>query len=219
MNHFRKPHFVGVGGGASGSLLGEPAHAAGNSLTFSAGTTPNTRLIRWIIILGIALVVVIIAATGLMLQNLRDRELAASAHEQEGLTFVLAEQIDRTFQSMERVQTAVIQRMQRLGIASAEDYERQMSGQDTHQRLKDQISGLPYIDALVLFGTEGKRINVSRTWPAPYFKNSDFDFILAFKSDPHLTTYIGEPLRNPITGTWVLTSRASSTAETASTWE
>ena len=173
-------------------------------MTFSAGTTPNTRLIRWIIILGIALVVVIIAATGLMLQNLRDRELAASAHEQEGLTFVLAEQIDRTFQSMERVQTAVIERMQRLGIASAEDYERQMSGQDTHQRLKDQISGLPYIDALVLFGTEGKRINVSRTWPAPYFKNSDFDFILAFKSDPHLTTYIGEPLRNPITGTWVL---------------
>ena len=91
-----------------------------------------------------------------------------------------------------------------MGIASAEDYERQMSGQDTYQHLKDQISGLPYVDALVLFDTEGKRINVSRTWPAPYFKNSDFDFILAFKSDPHLTTYVAEPLRNPITGTWVL---------------
>ena len=204
MKHFRKPHFVGVGGGASGSLSGEPAHAAGNSLTFSAGTAPNTHLIRWIIILGIALVVVIIAATGLMLQNLRDRELAASEHELKRLTFILAEQIDRSFQSMELIQTAVIERMQKLGIASAEDYERQMSGQDTYQHLKDQISGLPYVDALVLFDTEGKRVNVSRTWPTSYFKNPDFDFVLAFKSDPHLTDHVSKPIRNPITGTWVV---------------
>ena len=153
--------------------------------------------------MGIVLIAAIIAATCLMLLNLRDRELAESEHEQKSLTFVLAEQIDRSFQSMELIQIAVIEKMQSLGIASAEDYERQMSGQDTYQHLKDQINGLPYLDALVLFDTEGKRINVSRMWPTAYFKNPDFDFIIAFKSDPHLMTYVGVPIRNPITGTWV----------------
>ena len=186
------------------SPSGEPVCAAGNSFTFTARTAPNTRLIRWIIILGIALVAVIITATGLMLLSLRDRELAESEHELKSLAFILAEEIDRSFQSMELIQTAVIERMQRLGIASAEDYERQMSGQDTFQHLKDQISGLPYVDALVLFDTEGKRINVSRMWPAPYFKNPDYDFILAFKSDPHLTAHVSKPIHNPITGTWVV---------------
>ena len=173
-------------------------------MTLSVGTVRNARLTRPIVILGIVLIAAIIAATGLMLLNLRDRELAESEHELKSLTFILAEQIDRSFQSMELIQTAVIERMQGLGIASAEDYERQMSGQDTYQHLKDQISGLPYVDALVLFDTEGKRINVSRTWPAPYFKNPDFDFVLAFKSDPHLTAHVSKPIRNPITGTWVV---------------
>jgi len=204
MSHFWKHHFVDVGSNPSGSPTGEPAHVAGKSFTSTAGTASNTRLIRWIIILGIVLIAAIIAATGIMLLNLRDRELAESEHELKSLTFVLAEQIDRSFQSMELIQTAVIERMQRLGIASAEEYERQMSGRDTSQHLKDQISGLPYVDALVLLDTEGKLINVSRTWPTPYFKNPDLDFILAFKSDPHLTSYLGGPLRNPLTGTWVL---------------
>ena len=165
MRHFWKPHVVGLASNPPGGPSGEPAHGAGNSLTFSARTAPNTRLIRWIVILGIALVAVIIAATVLTLLSLRDRELAASEREQTSLTFVLAEQIDRSFQSMELTQTAVIEKMQDFGIASAEDYERQMSGQDTYQHLKDQINGLPYVDALVLFDTEGKRINVSRMWP------------------------------------------------------
>ena len=81
MRNFWKPHFVGVGSKPPGSPSGEPAHAAGNSFTFSARTAPNTRLIRWIIIFGIALVAVIITATGLMLLSLRDRELAESEHE------------------------------------------------------------------------------------------------------------------------------------------
>jgi len=204
MRHFRNRHFVGVGSKAPGNPSGKPAHAAGNSFTFTAGTASNARLTRRIIILGIVLVAAIIAATGLMLLNLRDRELAVTEHELKSLTFVLVEQIDRSFQSMELIQTAVIERMQKLRIASAEDNERQMSGQDTYQHLKDQISGLPYIDALVLLDTEGKIINVSRAWPSPPVKGPDLDFLKAFNSDPHLIADVSRPIRNPITGTWVL---------------
>jgi diguanylate cyclase (GGDEF)-like protein len=205
MRHFwtsQFTQFTGVGSKPPGSPSAETVRAADNS--FTAGTAPNARLVRWIMILGIVLIGAIVAATGLMLINLRERDLAETEHELQSLTFVLAEQIDRSFQSMELVQNAIIRRMKSLGIASAEDYERQMSGRDTYQQLKDQISGLPYVDALLLMDTEGKRINVSRAWPTPFFKKLDQDFLEAFNSDPHLTSYVGRPTHNPITGTWVL---------------
>ena len=203
MHHFQASLFAGVGSNPPGeSPSGELTHAADNS--FNTGTASNSRLIRWIIIFGIVLIGAIIAATGLMLLNLRDRELAESEHQLKSLTFILAEQIDRSFQSMELIQTAVIERMRSLGIASAEDYERQMSGRDTYQHLKDQISGLPYVDALVLLDPEGKRINVSRAWPTPFFKKPDQDFLEAFNSDPHQTAFVSKPTQNPITGTWVI---------------
>jgi diguanylate cyclase (GGDEF)-like protein/PAS domain S-box-containing protein len=204
MHHFQASLFAGVRSNPPGeSPSGELTHAAISSFT---ATASNSRVVRWIIIFGVALIAAIIAATGLMLQNLRDRELAESERELKSLTFVLAEQIDRSFQSMELIQTAVIERMRTLGIASAEDYKQQMSGRDTYQRLKDQISGLPHVDALVLLDSEGNRINVSRAWPNTSFKASekDLDFLEAFNSDPFLTAFVGSPIRNPITGTWVI---------------
>ena len=153
--------------------------------------------------MGIVLIGAIVAATGLMILKLRDRDIAESEHELKSLTFVLAEQFDRSFQSMGLIQTSVIERMQRLGIASAEEYERQMAGRDTYQHLKDQISGLPHVDALVLLDTEGKLINVSRAWPTPVSKEPDLDFLKAFNSDPDLTAYIGRPIRSPLNETWV----------------
>jgi diguanylate cyclase (GGDEF)-like protein len=202
MRHFWTSQFFGDGSTSPVSTSGKTAHAADDS--FTTGAAPNTRLIRSIIVFGIVLIAAIIAATGFMLLNLRERDLAETEHELKSLTFVLAEQIDRSFLSMELIQNAVIERMKSLGIASPEDFERQMYGRDTYQQLKDQISGLPYVDALVLMDTEGKRINVSRAWPTPFFKLPDQDFILAFKSDPHLTAFVGRPIHNPITGTWVL---------------
>ena len=204
MHQFWPFQFTAVGSKPPRVASTDSAHTADNS--FTAGTAPNARLVRWIMILSILLIGAIVAATGLMLLNLRERDLAETEHGLKSLTFVLAEQIDRSFQSMELIQNAVIERMKSLGIASPEDFERQMSGRDTYQQLKDQISGLPYVDALVLLDAEGNRINVSRAWPTKGFKasNKNLDFLEAFNSDPFLTTFVGNPIPNPITGTWVL---------------
>ena len=144
------------------------------------------------------------AATGGLLLNLRERDLVESERRLNGLALVLAEQIDRSFQSIELIQTAVIDRMQSLGIASVDDLERQMSGYDTHQRFKDRISASPYISAIKLTDSQGKLINFSRSWPIPSIKHFDQDLSEAFKSDPHLTSFVGNPLRSPATGNWVV---------------
>jgi hypothetical protein len=180
----------------------ESARVADNSV--AARAPWYARPIRLIVICGIVLVCVVIAATASLLSNLHDRDLAEKKRTLESLALVLAEQIDRNFQSIELIQTAVIARMQTLGIASAADLERQMSGYDTHQRLKDRIDALPHIDAMVLTDTEGKLINFSRSWPIPSVKIPVEDPSAAFKSDPHLTSLVGNPLRSPATGRWIV---------------
>lgn len=163
-----------------------------------------SRPVQLIIVCGILLIGAVMAAAGSLLLNLRDRDLAESERRLNGLALVLSEQIDRNLQSIEVIQTAVIERMRSLGIASAEDLERQMSGHDTHQRFGDRISALPHISSLVLTDAQGKLINFSRSWPIPGVKVPDHDPSEVFESDQRLMFYVGAPLRGPATGNWVI---------------
>jgi len=157
---------------------------------------------RLIIVCGVVLVAIVIAATASLLLNLRNRDLAEKEQVLENLTLVLAEEIDRSFLAIEFVQTSEVARMKSLGIASAEDFTRQMSGYDTYQRLNTQVGALPYMDAFVLTNAAGKLINFSRSWPAPNVRIPDQDPHEAFNVDTQLTSLVGRPLRSPVTGKW-----------------
>ena len=164
----------------------------------------EARLVRWMIILSVVLIGVIVAATAYIVLYLRDRSIDESGRRLEGLTLVLAEQIDRSFKSMELVENATIDRIKRMGIISVEDFKARISDRETYEHLRDQIKGLQQVDALVLLAPDGWRVNLSRKWPAPPFKSPDQDFLHAFRSHPDISTYVGRPIHNPITGAWVL---------------
>ena len=163
------------------------------------GSRPNQ------LIIGASAVVifVIIAAAWVLLSDLRAREITKSKRDLESLTLVLAGQIERSFQSIQIIQNGLIDRMRNLGIASTADLERQMSGHDTYQSLKDQISALPFIDAIVLTDPHGKLINFSRRWPLPAIQNANSDRDRFFEHGER-NFYVGHIRRNPINGTWVL---------------
>ena len=180
----------------------EPAQVADNSTPLQ--TAWRSRPVRLIIVCGILLIGTVIAATAGLLLNLYNHELVENERRLESLALVLAEQIDHSFQSIELIQRGVIERMQSLGIKSAEDFERQMSGYDTHRRLKDKISALSHISAIVLVNPQGELINFSRSWPIPSVKVPDQDSSAVFKSDPQLTSFLGKPLRGPAIENWVV---------------
>ena len=160
--------------------------------------------IRLIVICGIILVAVVVAATTSLLLNLRDRDLAEKERSLNRLAMVLTEEIDRSFQSIELIQMPEIERINRLGVASPEEFARQMSDFDAHQRFKDRISALPYVDAIVLTDAAGRLINFSRSWPAPKVIVPDNDPHKAFIADPHLNVFVGDPLLSPTTGDWMV---------------
>ncbi len=180
----------------------EPAPVADDS--GAAKVAWGFQPVRLIVIGGLILIGAVIAATAGLLSNLRDRELTNSERNLTRLSLVIAEEIDRSFQSVELIQTAVIERMQAFRIASVWEYKQRMSFYDIHQDLKSRISALPHINAIVLTDTEGKLINFSRSWPVPNVGIPENDPSEAFRSDPHLTFLVGQPVRSPVTGNWVI---------------
>ena len=129
-------------------------------------TRPD-RPIGSLALFGVLLIAAIVVGIAMATHTFRDRELANSERELKNTALILAEQTDRTIQSLDLVLTSVIERVQSLGISSTEDFAHRMSGQDVQSLLKDKISGLPHIDAVSLFDADGKMINLSRFWPVP----------------------------------------------------
>jgi hypothetical protein len=174
--------------------------------------------VQLFIICGLLLAMAVAISTGFILSNLRSRALADSEREVGNIALVLAEHADRAFQALDLVETSLIERMQALGIASSDEYERQMSGLDVQLTLKEKIASLPQIDAVILINSDGKVINFSRSWPAPPISVADREHFKAFQSDPQLTSYLSKPERNRVTGTWTIYLARKLTAPKASSW-
>ncbi len=164
----------------------------------------HNRPIRYLILCGVLIIAAIVAATAIMVGNLRDRALSESERELKNTALILAEQLDRTFQAIDLVQSSVIEKIQSLEIASSGDYARQMSSKDVQQMLKASTSGLAQAYAISLINADGQMLNFSRFWPAPDISVADREFFLALKSAPGLTSFISLPGHNRTDGAWTL---------------
>jgi diguanylate cyclase (GGDEF)-like protein len=159
---------------------------------------------RYLILCGVTLIAAIVIGTAIMVGNLRERALLEGERELKNTALILAEQIDRTFQGIDLVQSSILERIQSLGIASSEDYTRRMSGEDVHQMLKASAAGLVQIYAISLINADGRLINFSRFWPGPEISVADRGFFTALKNNPKMTSYISHSGHNRTNGAWTL---------------
>jgi len=146
----------------------------------------------------------IAVAGALIVTDLRDRALADQEKHLQNVASLLAVRTDRAFKTVEVIQDGLIERMKALGVATAEDYERRMSGYDNHLMLKDKAADWDQIGALTLINSRGKLFNFSRYWPLPEIDVTDREYFEALKSNAHLTSFLGEPVRNRANGEWTI---------------
>jgi PAS domain S-box-containing protein len=165
----------------------------------------RSRALKLLVISGVVLIAATLVVTGALVIHFRNHALAESERELNNTALILAEQIDRTFESLELVQLSLSERIRSLGIRSSEDYAREMSGHDVHLMLKDKISGLPHVGAVVLIGADGRVINFSRYWPIPPINVADRSYFKSLTSDPAAVSMIAEPLQNRGDGSWAIT--------------
>jgi diguanylate cyclase (GGDEF)-like protein/PAS domain S-box-containing protein len=164
----------------------------------------RNRPVRYLLLCGVLIIAAIVAATAIMISNLRDRALLESERELKNTASILSEQIDRSLQAVDLVQSSVIEKIQKLKIASSEDFAHQMSGEDVHVMLKTSISGVVQAYAISLINADGHLINFSRSWPVPEIDVADREFFSVLKSNPKLTSYISLPWHNRTDGAWTV---------------
>jgi PAS domain-containing protein len=160
------------------------------------------RFIQLVVACSALLSCVIIAGTGAVITNLRARALADTERELRNMALVLAEQIDRSFEALALVQSGLIERMDKVGILSADKPHNYMSTYEAHLMLKDTINGLPHIESIAVTDARGTIINYSRGWPVPAVNVSDRTYFKTLMTGRHLTSVLSEPILNRTTGTW-----------------
>ncbi len=178
----------------SPALPGDAATAHGGA--HAPGPWGPRRTIPLLVGCGLFLAATIAGGTWAILADLRNRALGSAERELQNIVMVLAEQTDRTFQSIELVQKNLIDHVRDAAINSGEDYARLLSSHDVHLMLREKIAGLSYVGALTIIDARGKMVNFSRSWPPRGSDVSDRSYFAAFKSDPQLTSLVSEPVRN-----------------------
>jgi diguanylate cyclase (GGDEF)-like protein len=164
----------------------------------------RSRPVAWLLACGVLLAVLIALDTAVMLSSLRDKALADAKRELSNISLVLSEQVDRSFQAVELVQTNLLERLEASSLSGSEEFHRLMSGRDVHLMLRDRISGLSYIDSIAIFGARGDLVNFSRYWPIPPINIAELEHFSVLKADPKLASHLGRPVHNRSTGTWTI---------------
>ena len=158
----------------------------------------------WLLITGGILAVFITAGAMLSISQSRQRTMQDGSRELSNLALAIAEQTDRAFQSVELVQTSLIERFDAAGVRNRDDFARIASESGVYQVLRDKISGLPQADAITLIDADGKLLNFSRYWPTPDVNVADREYFKALKANANLSSYVSTPVPNRGTGTWTI---------------
>ena len=79
-----------------------------------------------------------------------------------------------------------------------------MASRQVHEKLAENLVGLPYINAVTMVGANGDLINFSRTWPIPQINVADRDYFQAMRGDPTLQRFVSAPVRNRSNHAWTI---------------
>ncbi|MGX1323060.1 diguanylate cyclase (GGDEF)-like protein [Bradyrhizobium sp. USDA 377] len=160
--------------------------------------------IRWLVVGGTLLIAAIAVGATLMAQNFRERALRNSGRELENTVLMLAHHFDQQLQDFAVIQKDFVDHVRAIGVASADDYRKRLSGQDIHRMLRSKIEALPYIGGVNIIDAEGNLINSSTAWPAPKVNVADRSYFRTFKYDPYSPDVLIEPLHSRISGAWTI---------------
>jgi hypothetical protein len=104
----------------------------------------------------VVLICTIIGTNLIFLGNLRESTLRSAERDLARYSLILAENADRSFNSLDLVLSSVGDYLARKGVTDGASYRRLASDQETHVLLKEKIAGLPQVDAVTMIDADGK---------------------------------------------------------------
>jgi signal transduction histidine kinase/CheY-like chemotaxis protein/HPt (histidine-containing phosphotransfer) domain-containing protein len=150
------------------------------------------------------LILVLIAADVTVLLRLREDALVSTETHMSTIALTLAEQADRAVQSIDLVLDGVARLATTMEVSDETGFDRILSDRTTHEALRQRLIGLPQLNALILYGLDGRVVNSSRSWPVPSINISDADYFKSLTGDKAANFLITTPFRYKTDGTWTL---------------
>jgi signal transduction histidine kinase len=150
------------------------------------------------------LIVLLLATNAAIILHLRESELLDQESQLTNLSLTLAEQAERSFQSVDLVLSSVADRIRADGVTNSASLADKMGGGEFHHLLQDKLSGIPQIEAVTLIGENGRLINFSRRWPLPDAMVDDREYFRILKADPNRQSYLSAPVKNRANGGWTI---------------
>jgi len=172
-----------------------------NSISYRSAFDRRNPL-NWLIVVGVLLIASIVVGTAITVLNFRERALNNSERELENTVLLLARHFDRQFHDFEAVQRDVVRRMERLGVASPEDFRRQMSGEEFHTNLQGVADASSDAAGINVFDANGQLINSSQSWPVPALNIADRNYFKDFAADDRSPVVQLAPVNSRIAGGW-----------------
>nr|WP_171015391.1 EAL domain-containing protein [Methylobacterium sp. L1A1] len=147
------------------------------------------------------LALLITSAAAIFVVDLERRAVADLERNLSGLSMILADQAERSFQAIELVQESMLREIDSAELHSSDQFEKFVSTRSIHESLAKRISALPQINAITIVDHVGKLLNFSRRWPIPDVNIRDRDYFKAMESDGTIQRFVSEPVLNRGDGT------------------
>jgi len=157
---------------------------------------------RRLMLVGIAVITMTVAAAGLTIWDWRKEAIKTSAQQIQNLGVVFAEQTSHTLQAVDLILGEARERIAGLGLATPQEFEQQLEGEEWHHFLVDRLKNLPQADALALVAADGKLVNTSRRRSGAAADLSDLGFAEYFRLHNEATSYFSKPVKTRNNGAW-----------------
>src|SRR5712664_3266874 len=174
-----------------------------SSISYRARSAFDRRNpLNWLIVVGVLLIASIVIGTAITVLNFRERALTNRERELENTVLLLARHFDRQLHDFEAIQNDVVRRIERSGLASPEEFRRQVSGERFHANLKGLADGLSDVAGIHVFDADGQLINSSQSWPLAAVNIADHSYFREFAADDRSPRLRLAPVNSRHTGGW-----------------
>jgi diguanylate cyclase (GGDEF)-like protein len=158
--------------------------------------------IRWLVACGIFLIPAIAVGTAMTISDFRERALESGERELQNTVLLLARHFDQQLDDLQVPLVDLIAYMRAAGIASPDDFKREMSTHEMHLLMKAKVSGASEIAGINVYDADGTLINSSVVPAVPYVNIADRSYFKALKSSPDVTQPQIELVRSRFSGGW-----------------
>jgi diguanylate cyclase (GGDEF)-like protein len=149
---------------------------------------------RILIAFASGLVVAAALAMGFSIWWLRSQAINNASRYAGSLAAVLAEETNRSVQSIDLVLNEVHDRLSQLDVKTPNDFRRQLQGEDTYRLLTERMARLSQVASISLIDKNGIIVNSTAQWPMPPTDISDREHFKYVKKNNIQDIYISSPI-------------------------